>query len=63
MVPGPGNAGFSLPYFFLEYLENGTLGQFQKRIKNVTTLTLPSGLEIPFLLPNRLLWAIFLCCE
>ncbi|RYC61056.1 hypothetical protein CHU98_g5134 [Xylaria longipes] len=57
----PGNAGFSQPYFFLEYLENGTLGQFQKRITNVTTLTLPSGLEIPFLLPNRLLWSIFLC--
>ncbi|KAI0455902.1 hypothetical protein F5B21DRAFT_513708 [Xylaria acuta] len=61
MAPGPGNEGFSLPYFFVEYLENGTLGQFQKRIENVTTLTLPSGLEIPFMLPNRLLWSIFLC--
>ncbi|KAI0469483.1 hypothetical protein F4859DRAFT_515975 [Xylaria cf. heliscus] len=61
MAPGPGNAGFSQPYFFLEYLENGTLGQFQKRIQNVGTLALPSGLEIPFLLPNRLLWSIFLC--
>ncbi|KAI0439239.1 hypothetical protein F4803DRAFT_531876 [Xylaria telfairii] len=61
MAGGLENVGFSQPYFFLEYLENGTLGQFQKRLQNVTTLTLPSGLEIPFLLPNRLLWPIFLC--
>ncbi|KAI0554547.1 hypothetical protein F4679DRAFT_596480 [Xylaria curta] len=61
MAPRLGNAGFSQPYFFVEYLENGTLGQFQKRIENVTTLTLPSGLVIPFMLPNRLLWSIFLC--
>ncbi|KAI0858656.1 hypothetical protein F4860DRAFT_485714 [Xylaria cubensis] len=61
MAPGLGNAGFSQPYFFVEYLENGTLGEFQKRIENVTTLTLPSGLVIPFMLPNRLLWSIFLC--
>ncbi|KAI0968312.1 hypothetical protein F4678DRAFT_474467 [Xylaria arbuscula] len=61
MAPRPGNEGFRMPYFFVEYLESGTLGQFQKRIENVATLRLTSRLEIPFLLPNRLLWSIFLC--
>ena len=62
MAPGPRGPGFRLPYFFMEYLENGTLGRFQERIKGVQKLRLPSGEEIPFFLPNRLLWAVFLCC-
>ncbi|RWA07122.1 hypothetical protein EKO27_g7983 [Xylaria grammica] len=61
MAPGPGNVGFNLPYFFMEYLENGTLRQFEERVQNVTRLALPDGSEIAFLLPNRLLWTIFLC--
>ncbi|KAH9890160.1 hypothetical protein F4778DRAFT_752840 [Xylariomycetidae sp. FL2044] len=48
-----------LPSLFVEFLENGTLAQFQDRIR--TAGTLPDGTRGPLVLPNRMLWGIFLC--
>ncbi|KAI1270010.1 hypothetical protein F5Y18DRAFT_434448 [Xylariaceae sp. FL1019] len=41
-------------WIYMEYLENGTLERFLERAKRDETITGP-------MLPNRLLWKIFLC--
>ncbi|KAL7628831.1 hypothetical protein AAE478_000346 [Parahypoxylon ruwenzoriense] len=51
---------WKFPYFFLEYLENGTLWKFKERMEN-TRQILPNGQLATFVLPNRFLWSVFLC--
>ncbi|CAJ2513037.1 Uu.00g011560.m01.CDS01, partial [Anthostomella pinea] len=48
------------PYFYMEFLENGTLKQFQQRF-TISGRTLPDGTRETPVMPNRLLWSIFLC--
>ncbi|KAI0469232.1 hypothetical protein F4859DRAFT_516173 [Xylaria cf. heliscus] len=49
--PDPLRNLFQKPYFIIEYVENGTLNEFLNRRRD-------AGLRR---LPNRVLWAIFLC--
>lgn len=42
--------GFQHEYMILEYMENGTLGTFLKRVEG-------------WIIPNRMLWRIFLCSK
>ncbi|KAI1505006.1 hypothetical protein F5X99DRAFT_405641 [Biscogniauxia marginata] len=56
----PLRTAWTLPYLFMEYLESGSLEDFQQRVRGATR-TLPDGTEVPLVLPNRLLWSIFLC--
>ncbi|RYP32617.1 hypothetical protein DL767_005122 [Monosporascus sp. MG133] len=53
-------AGWRLPYVIMEYIENGTLRQFQQRIARAHR-TLPDGTTARLVLPNRFLWSIFFC--
>ncbi|RYP25687.1 hypothetical protein DL768_011382 [Monosporascus sp. mg162] len=53
-------AGWRLPYVIMEYIENGTLLQFQQRIARAHR-TLPDGTTARLVLPNRFLWSTFFC--
>lgn len=44
--------GFTGPIVVIEYLENGDLARLYKRLVNRDQL-----------LPNRVIWSFFLCCE
>ncbi|KAI0101183.1 hypothetical protein F4814DRAFT_456117 [Daldinia grandis] len=43
-------ANLGVPFFVSEYMEHGTLSQFQERLRRADQI-----------LPNRILWSIFLC--